>query len=83
VREDGEQVRVYMKPTAAGSTAPPGSLAGITMMVTDSGGGDEAVFINVAGVIQPAQLGKIAAAIGMDGMFNMLPGVGTPAKGQP
>jgi hypothetical protein len=45
------------------------------MMVTDTGGSDEAVFINIAGTIQPAQLGRIAAAIGMDGMFNVLPGV--------
>jgi len=76
VRENDEQVRVYMKPAAPGSDVAPGSLAGLTLMVTDGGAGDEAVFINVAGVIQPAQLGRIAAAIGMDGMFNMVPGVG-------
>lgn len=69
VREQGEQVRIYMKPAAAG-----GVLEGITLMVTDTGGGDEAVFINIAGAIQPAQLGKIAAAIGMNGMFNLVPG---------
>jgi hypothetical protein len=69
VREEGEQVRIYMKPAAAG-----GVLEGITLMVTDTGSGDEAVFINIAGAIEPAQLGKIAAAIGMNGMFNLVPG---------
>jgi hypothetical protein len=58
---------------------PPGSLAGITVMVTDNGGGDEAVFINIAGTIQPAQLGRIAGAIGMDGMFNRVPGATAPS----
>jgi hypothetical protein len=63
-----------MKPAAAG-----GVLEGITLMVTDTGSGDEAVFINIAGAIEPAQLGKIAAAIGMNGMFNLVPGA---ASGQ-
>jgi len=75
VNEDGEQVRVYMKMAAPGAAGSTASIAGLTMMVTDSGGGDEAVFINIAGDIQPAQLGRIAGAIGMDGMFNMVPGV--------
>jgi hypothetical protein len=73
VREDGEQVRVFIKPAAAGG-ANAGTIEGLTMMVTDTGGSDEAVFINIAGIIQPAQLGRIAAAIGMDGMFSVLPG---------
>jgi hypothetical protein len=67
VREEGEQVRVYMKPGANGT------LAGITVMVTDSSS-REAVFLNVAGAIQPAQLGQIASTIGMNGMFNGVPG---------
>jgi hypothetical protein len=50
-------------------------------MVTDNGPGDEAVFINIAGAIQPAQLGKIAAAIGMNGMFSMVPGAGAAQNG--
>jgi hypothetical protein len=74
VRDKGEQVRIYMTRAAAG-----GVLEGITLMVTDSGSGDEAVFINIAGAIEPAQLGKIAAAIGMNGMFNLVPGA---ASGQ-
>lgn len=68
VNEDGERVRIYMKPGS------DGLIAGLTVMVTDSGGGDEAVFINIAGAIEPARLGHIAAAVGMDGMFDMLPG---------
>ena len=78
VREHGENVRIYMKPAAAGS-ANAGTIEGLTVMVTDSGGGDEAVFINVAGKIQPAQLGRLASQIGMNGMFDMIPG--TQGKG--
>ena len=69
VNEGGERVRVYMKP------GTNGTMSGLTVMVTDSGSGDEAVFINVAGAIEPARLGRIAAAMGMDGMFDMLPAV--------
>jgi hypothetical protein len=75
VREDGEQVRIYMKPTAPGGQDAPGTIDGLTVMVTDTGNGDEAVFINIAGKIQPAELGRIAGAIGMNGMFNLVPGV--------
>jgi hypothetical protein len=77
VNEDGEQVHIFMKPnTAAGAVA--GSIAGITVMVTDQSG-DEAVFINVAGTILPQQLGQIAGAVGMNGVFNGIPGLPTPA----
>ena len=72
VRDGDEQVRVYMKPGTGGT------LAGVTVMVMDAGGdggGGEAVFLNVAGVIQPAQLGQIASTIGMNGMFRGVPGV--------
>jgi hypothetical protein len=47
-------------------------------MVTDAGGdggGGEFVFVNVAGVIQPEQLGRIAGSIGMTGMFRGTPGL--------
>jgi hypothetical protein len=75
VREDGEQVVIYMKPASSGARGAAGTIDGLTLMVTDSGGADEAVFINIAGQIQPAQLGRIAATIGMNGMFNLVPGV--------
>ena len=87
VREEGEQVRVYMKP------GTDGTLAGITVMVTEAGvddgddggqvrvrvvgedDGGEAIFINVAGAIRPEQLGRLASDIGMDGAFEGVPGV--------
>jgi hypothetical protein len=70
VRDGDEQVRVYMRPGTAGT------LAGVTVMVMDSGGGagaGEAVFLNVAGTIHPAQLGQIASSMGMHGMFRGVP----------
>lgn len=70
MNEDGERVRIYIKPGS------DGLISGLTVMITDSGPGDEAVFINVAGAIEPAQLGQIAAAVGMNGMFDMVPGLG-------
>jgi hypothetical protein len=78
VRQDGENVRVYMKPTT-NAAAPPGTLDGLTVMVTDDTG-DEAVFINIAGAIQPAELGKLANAAGMGSVFNVT-GTTTPPPG--
>ncbi len=75
VRDGDEQVRVYMKPGI------DGTLAGVTVMVTDAGGdggSGEAVFLNVAGAIQPAQLGQIASLGGRHGVFNMVPGIPVP-----
>ena len=69
VNDGDEQVRVYVKPGANAT------LAGLTVMVTDGGGdggGGEAVFINVSGVIQPAALGHLAG-LGMHGAFNGIP----------
>ena len=76
VNEDGERVRMYMKP------GTEGTISGLTVMVIDSGGGDEAVFINIAGAIEPARLGRIAAAVGMDGMFDMLPAIAAQGGAQ-
>jgi hypothetical protein len=72
VNEDGERVRIFMKLATGGANA--GSIEGLTVMVVDTGGGDEAVFINIAGLIRPEQLGNVASQIGMDGAFNMIPG---------
>jgi len=80
VREDDEQVRVYMKP------GTDGTLAGVTVMVTeagdggedgdDDGGGGEAIFLNVAGKIRPEDLGAIASGIGVNGVFpGSVPGL--------
>jgi hypothetical protein len=81
VREQGEQVRVYMKPSAPGADGPAGTLDGITVMVTDSGVGDEAVFVNIAGKIQPEQLGKVVGAFGMHGVLGGVPGIGGQGPG--
>lgn len=72
VNEDGERVRIFMKLAAGGANA--GRIEGITVMVVDTGGSDEAVFINVAGDIRPEQLGRVASQFGMPGMFDMVPG---------
>jgi hypothetical protein len=79
VNEDGERVRIFMKLAAGGANA--GKIEGITLMVVDSGSGDEdsgssneAVFINVAGDIEPERLGKVAAQMGMSDVFDMIPG---------
>jgi hypothetical protein len=79
IREDGENVRIYMKPTTRTGVAP-GTLDGLTVMVTDEG-----MFINVSGAIQPEQLGKLAGAVGMNGVFNQVPGAtpAPPPPGQP
>jgi len=82
VREEGEQVRVYMKP------GTDGTLSGVTVMVTEDGdggengdddGGGEAIFLNVAGKIRPEDLGKIASGVGMNGVFpGGVPGLQPP-----
>lgn len=73
VNEGGERVRIFMK---LGPNA--GRIEGLTLMVVDTGGADEAVFINLAGDIEPEQLGRIAAHVGMNGMFDMVPGAFGP-----
>lgn len=63
VDDDEAKVRVYLKFDGVNAT-------GITVMV--AGDDDEAVFINVAGVINPTQLGQLAqkygAKAGLDGI---------------
>ena len=81
VNEDGERVRIFVKPAAAGANA--GTFEGLTVMVVDAGAANEAVFINVAGAIRPEQLGRLAAQVGMNGMFDMVPGVPNTPKGAP
>ena len=76
VNEGTEQVRIYMKPEngAAGSR-----LSGITIMVTDGSGkkgADESVFINIAGQIEAAALGKLAGALGMGDALKPLGSLG-------
>ena len=54
VNEGGERVRMFMKTATGGANS--GRIEGITVMVVDTGGGDEAVFINVAGASSPSSL---------------------------
>lgn len=56
VDDDEAKVRVYLKFEDVNAT-------GITVMV--AGDGDEAVFINVSGLINPTQLGMLAQKYGM------------------
>ncbi len=77
VNEDSERVRIFMKLATSG--ANEGSIEGLTIMVVDSGGDKEAVFINVAGVIRPEQLGKVASRFGMEDVFGRMPGAGAGA----
>ena len=65
VEEQGEErVRMYMK-------SQGNRVAGLTMMVA-GGGDDEAVFINIVGDIDPAQLGKLAGSLGAGGLLDGL-----------
>jgi len=52
VREDDENVYVYTLPSKKGDM-----IDGMVVMVVDDG--DEAVFVNIAGTIDPAQMGKL------------------------
>ena len=63
VEEDDAKVRIYMKleDTIA---------SGITVMVADAE--DEAVLINIAGKIDPAQLGTLMNSVGAGGVLNGL-----------
>jgi hypothetical protein len=69
IRDGSDQIRVYMKPETGGR------LAGVTFMMTSGDGNDgsgEAMFINVAGAFEPAQLGRLAALDGMAGAIGVL-----------
>ena len=56
VNEDDEQVLVYMKMES-------GNMEGMTVMVVDE---TEAVFVNVIGQLNPAELGKVMDALDVD-----------------
>ena len=56
VNEDDEQVLVYMK-------MENGNMEGMTVMVVDE---DEAVFVNVIGQLNPAELGKVMDSFDVD-----------------
>jgi hypothetical protein len=58
INDDDERVHIYVK-FGDGS-----NVAGMTVMIAD--GDDEAVFINIAGVINPETLGAVSRAAGID-----------------
>ncbi len=53
INEDDEQVMIYMKMV-------DGNMEGLTVMVVDQ---EEAVFVNVIGQLNPAELGKVMEAM--------------------
>jgi hypothetical protein len=56
VNEDDEQVLVYMKMDS-------GKMEGMTVMVVDE---EEAVFVNIIGQLNPAELGKVMESFDVD-----------------
>ncbi len=56
INEDDEQVLVYMKMGG-------GNMEGMTVMVVD---GEEAVFVNIIGQLNPAELGKVMESFNVD-----------------
>ena len=75
VEDEGEKVRIYAKLEGQ-------RMVGMTVMVVGDDEGDEtagetsdgpgdAVFINIAGDIDPAKLGRIASEVGVDGIGGL------------
>lgn len=60
VREDEEQVHVYMLP------GKKDDIAGLVVMAVEEG--DEAVFVNIVGNINPAEIGRIGRTFHIDSM---------------
>ncbi|HEX5419303.1 MAG TPA: DUF4252 domain-containing protein [Gammaproteobacteria bacterium] len=65
VQDDSDKVRLYVK--SSGS-----QIAGLTMMVVEKG--DEAVFINVDGSLDPVMLGRLASSLGAGDVLGQLGG---------
>ena len=61
VNEDDEQVLVYMK-------MENGNMEGMTVMVVDN---EEAVFVNIIGQLNPAELGKVMETFDVDVDLDM------------
>jgi hypothetical protein len=60
VREEGEQVHVYLLP------GKKDEIQGVVVMAVEEG--DEAVFINIVGDINPAEIGRIGRTFHLDSM---------------
>lgn len=61
INEDDEQVLVYMKMEG-------GNMEGMTVMVVDD---EEAVFVNIIGQLNPAELGKVMESFDVDVNLDM------------
>ena len=61
INEDDEQVLVYMKMEG-------GNMEGMTVMVVDE---EEAVFVNIIGQLNPAELGKVMESFDVDVDLDM------------
>ncbi len=62
VADEGDNVRIYARTRGQ-------QISGMTVMVVDD---EEAVFMNIDGAIDPAQLGFLARAMGMGGVLGPL-----------
>jgi Domain of unknown function (DUF4252) len=60
VADDNDKVRIYVK-------MKDKQVSGMTVMVVDD---SEAVFMNISGAIDPAQLGRLARAVGVGDVFD-------------
>jgi hypothetical protein len=72
VAEDESKVRMYVK-------MKDQNISGMTFMVLD---GEEAVFINIEGTIDPAQLGRLASMMGVGDVMGAFGGNGRGAGQQ-